>query len=96
MENKKMVDITLLDGGMGQELLKRSANPAHPMWSAKVLLDEPGIVQSVHEDYIKAGADVITLNTYSVTPERLQRDGKPEWFQTAAGQSHRACQRGAR
>jgi homocysteine S-methyltransferase len=80
MENKKMVDITLLDGGMGQELLKRSANPAHPMWSAKVLLDEPGIVQSAHEDYIKAGADVITLNTYSVTPERLQRDGKPEWF----------------
>jgi homocysteine S-methyltransferase len=76
-----MSNITLLDGGMGQELLKRSANPAHPMWSAKVLLDEPEIVQAVHADYIAAGAEVITLNTYSATPERLQRDGKPEWFE---------------
>jgi homocysteine S-methyltransferase len=76
-----MSNITLLDGGMGQELLKRSANPAHPMWSAKVLLDEPEIVQAVHADYIVAGAEVITLNTYSATPERLQRDGKPEWFE---------------
>ena len=75
-----MSDITLLDGGMGQELLARSTQPAHPMWSAKVLLDEPGIVQAVHEDYIRAGAEVITLNTYSVTPERLARDGQPDLF----------------
>ncbi|MCP5086174.1 MAG: homocysteine S-methyltransferase family protein [Rhodobacteraceae bacterium] len=75
-----MTEITILDGGMGQELLKRSANPAHPMWSAKVLLDEPEIVQAAHEDFIRAGADVITLNTYSCTPERLERDGQPEWF----------------
>lgn len=75
-----MIAITLLDGGMGQELLARSSQPAHPMWSAKVLLDEPEIVQGVHEDYIRAGAQVITLNTYSATPERLQRDGAPEMF----------------
>jgi len=75
-----MSDITLLDGGMGQELLARSTQPAHPMWSAKVLLDEPDIVQAVHVDYIRAGAEVITLNTYSVTPERLARDGQPDLF----------------
>lgn len=73
--------ITILDGGMGQELLHRSAFPAHPMWSAKVLMDEPEIVQTLHEDFIRAGAQVITLNSYSATPERLERDGKPDWFE---------------
>ncbi|MFQ5437897.1 MAG: homocysteine S-methyltransferase family protein [Paracoccaceae bacterium] len=75
-----MNSVVLLDGGMGQELLKRSAQPPHPLWSAKVLMDEPDIVQGVHEDYIRAGARVITLNTYSATPERLAREGAPEMF----------------
>ena len=75
-----MSDIILLDGGMGQELLRRSAQPAHPLWSAKVLMDEPEIVQAVHEDYIRAGARVITLNTYSATPERLEAEGRPDLF----------------
>ncbi|MGB0844813.1 MAG: homocysteine S-methyltransferase family protein, partial [Alphaproteobacteria bacterium] len=72
-------NVVLLDGGMGQELLKRSAQAPHPMWSAKVLMDEPDIVEAVHMDYINAGANVITLNAYSATPERLARDsGQPE------------------
>lgn len=75
-----MAKITILDGGIGQELLKRSQFPAHPMWSAKVMLDEPAIVQETHEDFIRAGAEVITVNAYSVTPERLARDGNPELF----------------
>lgn len=76
-----MSDIVLLDGGMGQELLKRSSTPPSPMWSAKVLMDEPEIVQAVHADYIAAGARVITLNAYSVTPERLARDADESLFE---------------
>lgn len=77
-----MKKIVLLDGGMGQELIRRSTHKPHPMWSAKVLLDEPDIVEAVHCEYINAGARVITLNNYSVTPERLARDGAPEMFNT--------------
>jgi homocysteine S-methyltransferase len=77
-----MSNITLLDGGMGQELLRRSANPPSPLWSAQVLVDEPEIVEAVHLDYINAGARVITLNSYSITPERLERNGDPAMFQT--------------
>ena len=75
-----MNGVVLLDGGMGQELIARSSQPPHPMWSAKVMLDEPDIVRSVHEDYLKAGATVLTLNTYSVTPERLANAGLEELF----------------
>ncbi|MCF6322167.1 MAG: homocysteine S-methyltransferase family protein [Rhizobiaceae bacterium] len=75
-----MTEIILLDGGMGQELLKRSAFTPSPLWSAQVLMDEPEIVEAVHLDYINAGARVITLNSYSVTPERLERDGDLKRF----------------
>lgn len=73
--------IVLLDGGMGQELLKRSRSKPTPLWSAQVLMDEPQIVKAVHRDYIDAGARVLTLNSYSATPERLAREGVPEMFE---------------
>jgi len=65
------MNITLLDGGMGQELVRRSSDPAHPQWSAWVMMHEPEIVQDLHEDYLRAGARVLTLNTYSATPTRF-------------------------
>jgi S-methylmethionine-dependent homocysteine/selenocysteine methylase len=73
--------ITLLDGGMGQELLKRSNKDITPLWSTQVMIDEPDIVRDVHIDYISAGARVITLNAYTMTPERLVRDGQIEDFE---------------
>ncbi|MEH6405238.1 MAG: homocysteine S-methyltransferase family protein [Sneathiella sp.] len=76
-----MTDVVLLDGGMGQELLHRSAQKPHPMWSAKVMLDEPEIVEAVHRDFIDAGARIITLNNYTATPERLKREGRPDLFE---------------
>ncbi|MBO9478613.1 homocysteine S-methyltransferase family protein [Shimia sp. R11_0] len=76
-----MTKIILKDGGSGQELLARSSMPAHPLWSAKVMMEEPEIVQAVHADFILAGARLITLNTYSATPERLAREGVGDMFQ---------------
>ncbi|MDA9580812.1 homocysteine S-methyltransferase family protein [Luminiphilus sp.] len=65
--------ITLLDGGMGQELIRRSsAAKPHPLWSLQVMMDEPELVANVHRDFCLAGARVICLNTYSVTRHRLQ------------------------
>lgn len=75
-----MTKIVLLDGGMGQELVARSSAPPSSLWSAKVMMDEPHIVEAVHRDYIEAGAKVLTLNSYSATPERLKRDASEELF----------------
>ncbi|WFM70419.1 homocysteine S-methyltransferase family protein [Halomonas sp. CKK8] len=72
--------IVLLDGGMGQELRRRSDRPATPLWSAQVMLDEPQLVTDVHRDFIDAGARIITTNNYSATPQRLARDGDPALF----------------
>lgn len=77
-----MNSVVLLDGGMGQELLKRSSKPPSPLWSAQVMLDEPHIVEAVHSAYLDAGATVITLNAYSATPERLARDADEGMFES--------------
>ncbi|MCF8304462.1 MAG: homocysteine S-methyltransferase family protein [Bacteroidales bacterium] len=76
-----MKNIVLLDGGVGQEVYKRAGKPANPMWSSSVMMSQPHIVKEVHQDFIRAGASVITINSYSSTPTRLRRDGKPEWFE---------------
>ena len=67
--------IILLDGGMGQELIKLSKSRPHPLWSTFVMLEEPNLVRKVLESYIESGASVITLNTYSTTPDRLEENG---------------------
>ena len=67
-----MADISFLDGGLGQELIKRSSAPPHPLWSTKVMLDEPHLVSDIHRDFCDAGARVICLNTYAVSRHRLK------------------------
>jgi homocysteine S-methyltransferase len=74
-------EVVLLDGGMGQELIARSKRPPSPLWSAEVLLEEPELVAEVHREYVEAGATVLTVNTYSVTPERLARHGSADLFE---------------
>ncbi|MFQ3208445.1 MAG: S-methylmethionine-dependent homocysteine/selenocysteine methylase [Glaciecola sp.] len=71
-----MSSITLLDGGMGQELLRRSSRAVTPMWSADIMLNEPMLVRDLHREFIDSGARVITLNTYTATPQRLKRENQ--------------------
>ena len=70
MNNNNLI---LIDGGMGQELIHRSKKKPDGLWSARVMLDEYDLVVDLHKDFINAGAEAITLNSYSVTPQRLKR-----------------------
>jgi len=73
---EKMSVVTLLDGGMGQELMRRSSRVITPMWSADIMLNEPILVRDLHREFIESGARVITLNTYTATPQRLKRENE--------------------
>ncbi|MEQ9261171.1 MAG: homocysteine S-methyltransferase family protein [Roseovarius sp.] len=70
-----MTQITLLDGSIGQELVKRSGDRATPLWSVKVMIEHPEMVTAVHGDYFDAGATIATTNTYATLPDRLLRVG---------------------
>lgn len=65
----------LLDGGLGRELRFRGVELSETIWSAIALLEAPEILQQIHFDYIKAGADIITTNTYGVIRTDLAREG---------------------
>jgi S-methylmethionine-dependent homocysteine/selenocysteine methylase len=45
------------------------------IWSAQGLLDAPEIVRDIHADYIAAGADIITTNTYCTLRSHLDKAG---------------------
>jgi S-methylmethionine-dependent homocysteine/selenocysteine methylase len=75
-----MAQVTLLDGGMGQELVARSGDAPTPLWATRVMLDHPGLVGRIHADYFAAGATVATLNTYAIHHDRLERFGLDDRF----------------
>lgn len=72
--------ITLLDGGMGQELVARSGDEPTPLWATRVMIDHPGLVRDIHADYFAAGATVATTNTYAIHHDRLTRFGLDPMF----------------
>ncbi|MFD3190321.1 homocysteine S-methyltransferase family protein [Sedimentitalea sp. HM32M-2] len=92
-----MTDITLMDGSIGQELVKRSGNRATPLWSTRVMMDQPDLVGAVHSDYFAVGATIATTNTYAVHRSRLARigleDEVPALIETAMAQAEMARDR---
>ena len=76
-----MARITLLDGGMGQELVARSGDAPTPLWATRVMLDHPGMVQAIHADYFAAGATIATANTYAIHHDRLERFDLDDQFE---------------
>jgi len=66
---------TLLDGGMGRELRFRGVEILDTIWSANALIVAPDVVRDIHRDYIAAGAEVITTNTYGVIRAELAKEG---------------------
>ena len=77
-----MAKITLLDGGMGQELIARSGDEPTPLWATRVMIDHPGLVRAIHTDYFQAGATLATTNTYAIHHDRLERFGLDPMFHT--------------
>lgn len=70
----------LLDGGMGRELRFRGIETPDTIWSAHGLLVAPEVVRQIHLDYISAGADVITTNTYGIVRSGLAKVGIEDRF----------------
>ena len=70
----------LLDGGMGRELFFRGVEIPETIWSAGALISAPNTVRQIHEDYIAAGADIITTNTYGVIGTDLAKEGMEDRF----------------
>ncbi|HEY7139707.1 MAG TPA: homocysteine S-methyltransferase family protein [Methylomirabilota bacterium] len=65
-------DVILLDGAVGTQL-QRLGVPMHGVaWAAQALHTHPDTVRHMHENYIRAGVDIITTNTYASARHNLE------------------------
>jgi len=67
--------IKIIDGAMGSELIKRGLTLPDHIWSAEANIDHPELVQKIHRQYVVAGSDYITTNTFRTTPRAYQKTG---------------------
>lgn len=74
----KSPKLIILDGAMGTELQRRGYNTTLPLWSAKANTEAPELVKQIHLDFIAAGADVITTNTFRTTKRTFEKASIPE------------------
>lgn len=65
-------EIILLDGGVSTEIQKRGVPLHSNVWSGLTTKTHPDEVRQVHEDYIRAGSQVITANTYATARHVLE------------------------
>ena len=68
----------LLDGATGTELARRGVDTTLPLWSARALFDDRGLetLMKIHEDYARAGAEILVTNTFRTTARILERAGR--------------------
>ncbi len=87
MERLRSGGLVVLDGATGTELEARGAPQTSDASWADCNATHPDIVRDVHEDYVRAGADIITTNTYSTGPHVLRQMGRED----AIAPWNRAC-----
>ncbi len=74
--------VIVIDGATGTELERRGA-PMHEggAWCALAIESHPDILRQIHADYIRAGARVVTANTFATTREVLDPLGFGDRFE---------------
>jgi S-methylmethionine-dependent homocysteine/selenocysteine methylase len=75
-------EIVLIDGATGTELQRRGVPMNEVVWSGAAVLSHPDVVRETHEDYIRAGAQVIITNTFGSTRQMLEPAGFGEQVET--------------
>lgn len=75
-----LTNTLILDGATGTELNRRGVNTGLPLWSANALLTDEGlrVLQDIHEDYLRAGADILTTNTFRTHVRALAPSGNAD------------------
>lgn len=65
----------VLDGALATELERRGCEINDALWSAKILAEDPELIQKVHYDYFVSGADCAITASYQATIQGFIRKG---------------------
>jgi homocysteine S-methyltransferase len=72
LERLQQNEPLVLDGATGTEINRRGIETTLPLWSAGALQTHPDVVRDIHTDYLRAGADIITTNTFRTHAHNLE------------------------
>ncbi len=75
-------ELVIIDGGVGSELARRGVPMSNAAWSGTAVLAHASIVTAVHLDYVRAGADVIIVNTFGSARFMLEAAGVGDRFES--------------
>lgn len=64
LEEQKYV---VIDGALSTALEKKGMDLNHKLWTAKVLVENPGKIKEVHKEYFEAGANIAITSTYQAS-----------------------------
>jgi len=67
--------LIVLDGGLGSELEQRGSDLSDPLWSARLIAEDPEAIVATHQAYFRAGAQVATSASYQATFEGFAARG---------------------
>ena len=73
-------ELIVLDGGIGTELERRGVSMDHAAWSAVASVEQSDVLEQIHVDYVRAGARVVTANTFSSSRPMLEAAGYGDRF----------------
>ena len=91
MDRLKAGEVLLMDGGTGSELQRRGvdvlkgATDRLKAWSATSNIEDADVVQQVHQDYLRVGADIIISNNFWTIPSAMERIGLRDRWKDYAG-----------
>ena len=91
VDRLKAGEVLLMDGGTGSELQRRGvdvlkgATDRLKAWSATSNIEDAEVVQQVHQDYLRVGADIIISNNFWTTPSAMDRIGLGDRWKDYAG-----------
>jgi homocysteine S-methyltransferase len=70
--------VMILDGALATELEQHGCDLDDPLWSARILLENPEVIYQVHSDYFRAGADCAITSSYQATIDGFLKRGIEE------------------
>ena len=73
-------EVLILDGGTGTELQRRGVPMDADAWCGPASLENTAVLERIHGDYLAAGADIITANTYASSRLMLAPAGYGDAF----------------
>jgi len=74
--SKRIKRPLILDGAMGSLLQQRGFKPDSAMWMSLLNQKNPDLIFNIHKEYISAGADIITTNTFRTNPAAVKSFSK--------------------